>query len=104
MQLQILRCSLRVLLLALAAIALGPSAQTWPDRPIKLVVPFPAGGGADLPSRTYGKNMSALLGQPELIDNTPRASGKLGAELVACAPAEGEALPFASDFFANNPP
>ena len=54
MQLQILRCSLRVLLVALAAIALGASAQTWPDRPIKLVVPFPAGGGADMAARKSG--------------------------------------------------
>ena len=89
MQLQILRCSLRVLLLALAAIALGPSAQTWPDRPIKLVVPFPAGGGADMAARTYGEKLSALLGQPVLIDNKPGASDNIGAELVARAPADG---------------
>jgi tripartite-type tricarboxylate transporter receptor subunit TctC len=103
MQLQILRCSLRVLLLAFAAIALGASAQTWPDRPIKIAVPFPAGGGADMAARTYGEKMSALLGQPVLIDNKPGASGNIGAELVARAPADGYTLLFANEFLATNP-
>ncbi len=51
MSFQIFRRSRRVLLLALATLALGTSAQTWPERPIKLVVPFPPGGGADTAAR-----------------------------------------------------
>ena len=79
MSFQIFRRSRRVLLLALATLALGTSAQTWPERPIKLVVPFPPGGGADTAARMYGEKLSALLGQPVLIDNKPGASGNIGA-------------------------
>jgi tripartite-type tricarboxylate transporter receptor subunit TctC len=103
MQPQIFRHSLRVLLLALATMALGSSAQTWPDRPIKLVVPFPPGGGADMAARTYGEKLSTLLGQPVLIDNKPGASGNIGAELVARAPTDGYTLLFANEFLATNP-
>ena len=103
MPLQIFRRSRRVLLLGLASMALGTSAQTWPDRPIKLVVPFPPGGGADTAARMYGEKLSALLGQPVMIDNKPGASGNIGAELVARAPADGYTLLFANEFLATNP-
>ena len=103
MQFQIFRRSRCVLLLALVTLALGASAQTWPDRPIKLVVPFPPGGGADMAARTYGEKLSALLGQPVLIDNKPGASGNIGAEQVARAPADGYTLLFANEFLATNP-
>jgi tripartite-type tricarboxylate transporter receptor subunit TctC len=103
MSFQIFRRSRRVLLLALATLAFGTSAQTWPERPIKLVVPFPPGGGADTAARMYGEKLSALLGQPVLIDNKPGASGNIGAELVARAPADGYTLLFANEFLATNP-
>ena len=103
MQSQTFRCGLHGLLLAFATIALNVPAQTWPNRPIKLVVPFPAGGGADMAARTYGEKLSTLLGQPVLIDNKPGASGNIGAELVARAPADGYTLLFANEFLATNP-
>jgi tripartite-type tricarboxylate transporter receptor subunit TctC len=103
MQFPTFRSSRRVLLLALAAAAFGATAQTWPDRPIKLVVPFPPGGGADMAARTYGEKLATLLGQPVLIDNKPGASGNIGAELVARAPADGYTLLFANEFLATNP-
>ena len=93
----------RALLLAAAVAAFGASAQTWPERPIKLVVPFPPGGGADMAARTYGEKLATLLGQPVLIDNKPGASGNIGAELVARAPADGYTLLFANEFLATNP-
>lgn len=82
---------------------LSAASQTFPDRPIKLVVPFPAGGGADMAARTYGEKLSTLLGQPVLIDNKPGASGNIGAELVTRAPADGYTLLFANEFLATNP-
>lgn len=103
MPLHSLRIARRAALLALAALAVGAAAQTWPERPIKLVVPFPAGGGADVAARTYGEKLSALLGQPVVIDNKPGASGNIGAELVARAPADGYTLLFANEFLATNP-
>ena len=95
----------RALLFA-AACALAQQAalaQAWPERPIKLVVPFPAGGGADVAARAYGDKLSAVLGQPVVIDNRPGASGNIGAELVARAPADGYTLLFGNEFLATNP-
>jgi len=95
--------SRRGLVILIATMALGASAQNWPDRPIKLVVPFPPGGGADVAARTYAEKLSTLLGQPVLIDNKPGASGNIGAELVVRAPADGYTLLFANEFLATNP-
>ena len=103
MQFQIFCFSRRVLMFALATLALSAASQPFPDRPIKLVVPFPAGGGADMAARTYGEKLSTLLGQPVLIDNKPGASGNIGAELVTRAPADGYTLLFANEFLATNP-
>ncbi len=103
MQFPIVRLARRLLLLALTTMALGAWAQTWPERPIKLVVPFPPGGGADLAARTYAEKLSTLLGQPVFIDNKPGASGNIGAELVARAPSDGYTLLFANEFLATNP-
>ena len=99
----IVRLGRRLLLLALTTLALGAWAQTWPERPIKLVVPFPPGGGADMAARTYAEKLSTLLGQPVFIDNKPGASGNIGAELVARAPGDGYTLLFANEFLATNP-
>ena len=99
----LVRLGRRLLLLALTTVALGAWAQTWPERPIKLVVPFPPGGGADMAARTYAEKLSTLLGQPVFIDNKPGASGNIGAELVARAPSDGYTLLFANEFLATNP-
>ncbi|RYZ01951.1 MAG: tripartite tricarboxylate transporter substrate binding protein [Comamonadaceae bacterium] len=89
------------LLLAGFALAGSAAAQTWPDRPIKLVVPFPAGGAADVAARLYGDKLGALLGQPVVIDNRPGASGNIGAELVVRA-TDGYTLLFGNEFLATN--
>lgn len=98
----------RLLLVAalplVALLSAGPAAaQAWPERPVRLVVPFPPGGGADVAARTYAERLSGLLGQPVVIDNRPGASGNIGAELVAHAAADGYTLLFGNEFLATNP-
>lgn len=67
-------------------------AQDYPVRPIKLVVPFPPGGGTDKVARAIGTTLSARLGQAVVIDNKPGAGTIIGAEAVAKAPADGYTL------------
>jgi len=81
-----------LLTLAVLAAAGGASAQTWPTGPIKLIVPFPAGGSVDMVARAVGKHLTETLGQPVVVDNRAGASGNIGAELAAKAPADGHTL------------
>ena len=67
------------------------AAQTYPSRPIKLLVSFPPGGAADIVARLVGQPLSARLGQPVVIDNRPGAKGNVAGELVVHAPPEAEA-------------
>ncbi|HEY2977269.1 MAG TPA: tripartite tricarboxylate transporter substrate binding protein [Burkholderiaceae bacterium] len=64
-------------------------AQAYPTRPIRLVVPFAAGGGTDVLARVVGEKMSAGLGQPVIIDNKPGAAGLIGTDMVAKAAPDG---------------
>jgi tripartite-type tricarboxylate transporter receptor subunit TctC len=84
-------------LAALAASTLGlplhASAQTsYPTKPIRVVIGFPAGGGADNTARLYGDALSRELGQPVLVDNKPGAGTTIAAEFVAKAPPDGYTL------------
>jgi len=72
------------------------SAQTWPARPVRLVVPFPPGGLIDNMARLIGPRLALELGQPVVIENKPGAGGNLGAAEVARAPADGYTLLMAS--------
>ena len=74
-------------LFALAMLAAGgiAGAAEYPDHPVRLVVPFPAGGGADVLARTIMPKVSEFLGQPIVIDNRPGAGGNIGSEIVARA-------------------
>ena len=67
-------------------------AQTFPQRPIRIIVPYGAGGSPDVISRLFGQKLSENLGQPVIIDNRPGASGIIAAELAAKAPADGYTL------------
>lgn len=80
---------------ALAAPQLA-TAQTWPARPIRLVVPFPPGGLIDNMARLVGSRLAQELGQAVVIDNKPGAGGNVGAAEVARSPADGYTLLMAS--------
>ena len=68
------------------------SAQEWPTRPLRLVVPFPAGGSADVQSRVIADELAKALGQPVLVDNRPGAGGNIGAAEAAHAQGDGYTL------------
>jgi len=74
------------------------SAQTakWPDRPIHLIVPFPAGSSSDIVGRVVAKGLSERLGQQLVVENRPGASGNVGTEVVARAAADGYTLGLAN--------
>ena len=82
------------LLLSLLALfaSLAASAQNWPDKPIRIIVPFTAGSGTDIIARTIAEPMSRSLGQPIVIENRPGAGGTLGAGLVAKSAPDGYTL------------
>jgi len=68
------------------------SAQTYPVKPVRVVVPFSAGGGSDLVARAIAPRLTAALGQSVIVDNRPGADGQIGASQVARAPADGYTL------------
>ncbi|WP_140625680.1 Bug family tripartite tricarboxylate transporter substrate binding protein [Methylibium rhizosphaerae] len=84
----------RRLVLALAATTLSCSAfaQAWPAKPIRLVVPFPAGGGTDTIARETSQRVAAATGWTFVIDNKPGAGGNLGVDAAAKSPADGYTL------------
>lgn len=77
---------------AAACLAAGVHAAEYPDRPIRLVVPYPAGGSMDMVGRLIGKHLSDVLGQPVMVDNRSGASGNIGMDFVAKAPKDGYTL------------
>jgi tripartite-type tricarboxylate transporter receptor subunit TctC len=88
-----------VLILLLAQQAF---AQSFPTKPVRIVVPFPPGGGTDVVARTVAPKMQELLGQPVLIENRAGAGGNIGTEYVAKSPADGYTLLVASAATAIN--
>ena len=92
------------LLFAVAVIGTLPdaSAQTYPDHPLRLVVPFAAGGTSDILARFVGPPLSAALGQPVVIDNRPGAGSNVGNEIVAKAAPDGYTLIMATPALASN--
>lgn len=74
----------------LACTIAGPAtAQSWPERPVHLVVPFPPGGNIDLGARIVGAKLQELLGQPFVVDNKPGANGLVAGEAVARSAPDG---------------
>ena len=85
------RGALRALGAGAASLAL-PAFAAWPERPIKIVVSFPAGGASDIVARVLGEQLARKLGQPVVIDNRPGAGGSVGGLAVTQAPADGYTL------------
>ncbi len=90
----------RILLAAAcAAFCAAAIAQSFPSKPVRIVVPYPAGGTTDLMARALQEPMAKTLGQPVIVDNKPGAAGAIGAREVARSPADGYTL-----LFSNNGP
>jgi len=93
-----------VVVLAFFAAAKGVDAQPYPNRPIRLVVPFPAGGAADLAARTVTQALSQALGQTLIIDNRGGADGAIAGDVVKTSPPDGYTLLFATTTGLNAAP
>jgi tripartite-type tricarboxylate transporter receptor subunit TctC len=87
---------------ALPAVSRFAWAQTYPTRPVRIVVGFPPGGGADITARLIGQWLSARLGQPFIIDNRPGAASNIATEAAARAPSDGYTLLLVGTFNASN--
>src|SRR5690348_3128208 len=85
------------------AFAGAAQAQTYPDKPIRLVVPFPEGSGTDIIGRLIAQPMGAGFGQPVVVDNRPGASTIVGTEIVAKSAPDGYTMVMASNNHAMNP-
>ncbi len=68
------------------------AAQQWPNKPVRLIVPYPAGGGLDPVSRMLGQKLTEAWKVPVAVENKPGASGSMGAAYVAQAPADGHTI------------
>jgi tripartite-type tricarboxylate transporter receptor subunit TctC len=82
----------KLLLLLLLLFATSAQAQTWPSKPVKLVVPFPAGSATDQIARVIGQQLQESLGQPFVVENKPGAQGSIAASEVARAAPDGYTL------------
>ena len=79
--------------IAAAAIAVAPTAHAaYPDKPVRIIVPWAAGGSTDILARTLANQLNAALGQTFIVDNRPGASGNIGSDLVAKAKPDGYTL------------
>jgi tripartite-type tricarboxylate transporter receptor subunit TctC len=89
-----------------AALACAPAlaqAQEYPAKQVRLVLPFPPGGGSDIIARVVAQKLTGSLGQPVIVDNRAGASGNIAAEIVAKAPADGYTLLFGNSSLSISP-
>ncbi len=89
--------------LALPWAAPATAQERWPTKPVRMIVPFAAGGSTDVLARMVGQKLSTLWGQPVVIENRAGAGGNVGADVVAKAPADGHTLLMASGSITINP-
>ncbi len=86
----LIRCMLTIL--AALVVPAPVSAQSWPSKTIKLIVPYPPGGTSDILARALAPGITAALGQAVIIENKPGATGNVGADFVAKSPPDGYTL------------
>lgn len=77
-------------------------AQTWPSKPVRVVVPYPPGGSTDITARIFGQKLSQALGQNFVVDNRPGGGGNIGMDVAAHAPPDGHTLVVATTAHAIN--
>src|SRR6266480_588689 len=87
---------------ALPAVSHIACAQTYPSRPVRIIVGAPPGGGQDILARLMGQWLSERLGQPFVIDNRPGGGSNIGTEAVVRAPADGHTLLVVGSYNATN--
>jgi tripartite-type tricarboxylate transporter receptor subunit TctC len=98
--------SRRVLLgsaLALPFITRAMAQPAWPDRPVRIIIPFGAGGPIDLVGRLLAEHLKERLGQPFIIENRPGAGGSIGIHTVVQSPPDGTAFVLTSASLASVP-
>src|SRR5713226_7757059 len=97
---------LRIGLAVLALVAAAPAAaeaQEWPSRPIRFIVPFPAGGSTDVSARVISEYLSRTLHQQIVVENKSGANGNIGIETAAKSPADGYTVLVTTDAVSSNP-
>src|SRR5687768_9069338 len=92
-----------LLTIILAVAALSCAAQTYPTRPVRLLIPFPPGGGADINGRLIGKALTERWGVQIVVDNRPGASNMIASEIVVKSVPDGHTLLMATATHAINP-
>jgi len=92
-----MRRAMRVLILSILCTPLLAAAQSWPSKPVRMLVPFPPGGGVDFAARVIGKHLSDRLGQPVVIDNRSGANGIIALEALKTSAPDGYTICAASN-------
>ena len=90
-------------MVALACLSSPALAQEYPAKQVRLVLPFPPGGGSDIIARVVAQKLTGALGQPVIVDNRAGASGNIAAEIVAKSPADGYTLLFGNSSLSISP-
>src|SRR6266481_8400054 len=91
------------LLALIVSIAMSAEAQEWPNRPVRFIVPFPAGGSTDVGARLVGESLSRRLHQQIVVENKSGANGNIGIETAAKSPPDGYTVLVATDAVSSNP-
>ena len=96
---------LRLVLALLAILVAIPTAkaQEWPNRPVRFIVPFPAGGSTDVATRVIGEYLSRALGQQSVVETKSGANGNIGSEAAVRSAADGYTVLVVSDAVSSNP-
>ena len=96
-------CVAAALLAAVTIIAKAAQAQEWPSRPVRIIVPFPAGGSTDVAARPIAQYLTQAIGQQVYVENKPGANGVIGIEAAAKSSPDGYTVLVGSDAVASNP-